>query len=181
MSSNTCSFSGFPFVFVIVISPKCVDGWLWVVDGLTLGIYLGSADKGGEGSGGGDGGKYCGCWNELNDNGGGSGEGYCGGGTKLLNVGGDGRGKGDPSLLLLNLFLSFRNASNLFCMFKSPPGLGAFLISSLTRSSFPMSSSRSKDPTTGFCASKVEISSNTSLRGFCRQKIFFDIRSSLCL
>ena len=36
--------------------------WLtWVVDGLTLGIYLGSADKGGEGSGGGGGGKYCGC------------------------------------------------------------------------------------------------------------------------
>ena len=92
--------------------------WLSLVAySLTLGICLGSGDKGGEGSGSG-GGKYCGCWNELNDDGGGGGGGYCGGGTKLLNVGGEGGDKGAPSLLLLNLLLSFRNTSNLFCMSK---------------------------------------------------------------
>ena len=87
---------------------------------------------------------------------------------KLLNVGEDGEGGGNLPLLLflLNLLLSFCNASSLFYILKSTPGVGAFLTRSLAISFFPMSSSCKKDPTIGFCASKVEMSLNTSSRGF---------------
>ena len=69
-------------------------------------------------------------WNKLNNGGAGRGEGV----IKLLNVGGDGGGNGSLLLLLLsNLLLSFRNASNLFCISKSTPDLGAFWISSLAK------------------------------------------------
>ena len=85
---------------------------------------------------------------------------------KLLSNGGDGGGGGNPPLLLLlfllNSILSFHNASSLFCVLKSIPGGGSFLIGSLAISFFVMSSSRRKDPTIGFCASKMEMSSNTS-------------------
>ena len=153
MSSNTSSCFGFASVFVIVISLKCIDGWDWIADDL----------RGSNDVGGGRGGcKNC-DWNELNE-GGGGGRG-CGGGIELLNGGGDG-GEDSPllllQLLLLNLILLFQNAANLFCRLLSRPGVGAFLTRSLGISFFPMSSSRSKDPTIGFCASKVEISSNTS-------------------
>ena len=126
MSCSIYSFSG--FVFVIVISPKFVVGWFWVAIGLALGICLGSGNKEGEGSSGGDAWKFV--WNESND--GGSDRG--GRGIKLLNAGGDSGGRGGPLLLLLsNFLLSFRNASNLFCISESMPGLGAFLISLLAR------------------------------------------------
>ena len=127
MSSSTCSFWGFIFVFVSVISPKCVDGWVWVADDLSLGLGSRSGDKGDEGSGGG-GGKLK-CWNELNE---GSGRGgNCGGRMKLLNDGGDGGRRGNPPLLLLLSFLlnsifSFRNTSSLFRILKSTPGVGFF-------------------------------------------------------
>ena len=78
VSSITCSFSGFVFAFVIIISPKCVDSWVWVADDRSLGFGNCSGDKGGEGSGGGGGQKYCVCWNELNE--GSGGRGNCGGG-----------------------------------------------------------------------------------------------------
>ena len=45
----------------------------------------------------------------------------------------------------------------------------------------PLSSSLSKDPTIGFSASKVDISSNISSSGFCLLKIFLFIGSSICL
>ena len=84
MSSNVCS------VFVIVISPKCINAWEWVVDNL----------EGRNGGGGGEGGcKNC-DWNELNE--GGGGRRGCGGEIKLLNGGGD--EAGDIPLLLLLLF-----------------------------------------------------------------------------
>ena len=182
MSSSTCSFWGFIFVFVSVISPKCVDGWVWVADDLSLGLGSRSGDKGDEGSGGG-GGKLK-CWNELNE---GSGRGgNCGGRMKLLNDGEDGGRRGNPPLLLLLSFLlnpifSFRNTSSLFRILKSTPGVGFFLITSLTISFFPTSSSRRKDGTIGFCPSNVETSSNTSSREFWCRKIFFDIGSSFYL
>ena len=170
MSSSICSFSG--FVLVIFISLKCVVGSFWVAVGL-----VGSSDKGGGGSCGG-GGTWKFVWNELNDGGDGGGSGR----IRLLNVGGDGGGKGAPLLLsMLTLLLHFRNASNVFCISKSTPGLGAFSISSFTRSFFSMSSSRSNNPTTGFCASKVEMYSNPSSKGFWRRKIFFAIGSNFCL
>lgn len=102
MSFSTCSFSGFVFVFVIVISSKCVDGCVWVAD--DLGLCLGeggSGDRGGEGNGGGGGGKYCA--DELNA-GGGGGE-NCGGGMKLLNVGGDGGVRGQPTVVIIAAFI----------------------------------------------------------------------------
>ena len=169
-------FSSTGFVFVIVISPKCVVGWFWVATGLVLGIYLDSGDKGDKGSIGGV--TWKSVWNELNDGGGSGG----GGRIKLLNDDRDGGGKGAQLLLLLlNLVLSFCNVSNLFCISKSMPGLEVFLISSFARSFFPMSSSWSNHPTTRFCASKVEMFSNTSSRGFWRWKTFSAIGSNLCL
>ena len=88
MSSNPCSCFGFVSVFIIVISPKCVDAWDWFADELEVS----------NGAGGGRGGcKNCG-WNELNEGGGGG----CSGDIKLLNVGGD--GGGDSPLLLLRCF-----------------------------------------------------------------------------
>ena len=81
MSSSICFFSG--FVFVIVISLKCIVSWFWVAIGLALGICLGSGIKGGEGRGGGGTWKFV--WNELHDGGSDGG----GGRIKLLNVGGD--------------------------------------------------------------------------------------------
>lgn len=152
MSSSICSFSG--FVFAIFISPKYVLGWFWIAVGLDIGICYGSGDEGGEGSGGGGAWKFL--WNELSDGG--------GGGIKLLKVGKYCGGIGAPLLLLsLDLLPSFCSASNLFCKSKSMRGLGAFLIILLARSFFPISSSQRKDPTTGFSASKVEMSSNTEL------------------
>ena len=117
MSSDTCSCFSFVYVFVIVISPKCVDGWDWFVDDLE------GSNGGGEGVGDC---KNCG-WNELNEVGGGGGG--CGSEIKLLNGCRD--GGGDSPLLLLLLFLlnpilSFGNASNLFCRLLSTPGADLF-------------------------------------------------------
>ena len=117
MSSSTWSCFGFVSVFVIVISPKCVDSWDWFVDDL----------EGSNGGGrGGVGCKNCGL-NELNEDEGAGGG--CSGGMKLLNRGGDGAG-GSPLLLLLlfllNPILLFRNASNFFCRLLSTPGVGTF-------------------------------------------------------
>ena len=104
------------------------------------------------GSGGGCGG---GGMKLLNDGGDGGG---CGGGIKLLNVGG-GDGGGEKLLLLWLLKkLSSLKASSLFCMSLISPGFGAFLTRSLAMSFFLISSSLSKEPTTGFCASNVEMS-----------------------
>ena len=116
MSSSISSFSD--FVFVIVISPKCIVRWFWVAAGLALGICLDSGNKGVEGSSSGGAWKFV--WNEWNEGGGGR----------------DGGGKGKLLLLLLSNLLSFRNASDLFCISKSTPGLGALLISSLATSFF---------------------------------------------
>ena len=67
-------------------------------------------------------------------------------------------------------------------MEKSIPGsFRAFFISLLARSFFPTSSSFSKEPTIGFLASNVEISSKTSSTGFCLLIIFLLIGSSFCL
>ena len=110
--------------------------------------------------------------------GGGSGGG-CGGRIKLLNVGGDG---GENWFLLLLLKkLSPLKASSLFCMSLVSPGFGAFLRRLLAMSVLPISSSLSKEPTTGFCASDFEMSWKTSSRGFYLWKIFFDIRSTFYL
>ena len=57
MFSDTCSCYGFVFDFVIVISPKCVDGWYWFVDNI----------EGSNGGGGGRGGCKNRGWNELNE------------------------------------------------------------------------------------------------------------------
>ena len=85
------------------------------------------------------------------------GGGGCDGGTKLLNVGGD--GSGEKLLLLLILKkLSALKASSLFFMSLVSPGFGAFLTNLLAKSFLPISSSLSKEPTTGFCASNVEMS-----------------------
>ena len=48
----------------------------------------------------------------------------------------------------------------------TPDGPGAFFISSLATCFLPTSSSFSKEPTIGFSASNVEMSSKTSSRGF---------------
>ena len=77
--------------------------------------------------------------------------------------------------------LSALKASSLFCMSSVSPGFGAFLTSLLVMSFLPISSSLSKEPTTGFCASNVEMSWKTSWRGFSLQKIFFDIGFRFCL
>ena len=84
-------------------------------------------------------------------------------------------------LLFSNSDLSF-NLFNLPLIIKSVPGgLGAFFKSSLATSFFPTSGSFSKEPTTGFSASNVEISSKTSSIGFCLLRIFLLIGSSFCL
>ena len=72
------------------------------------------------------------------------GGGGCGGGIKLLNFRG-GDGGGEKLLLLLLL----QKLSPL-CMSLISPGFGAFLTRSLAMPFFPISSSLSKEPTTGF-------------------------------
>ena len=160
MSSNICSSLG--FVFVLVIYPKRVSGWSWVVSDFCLDIGNGNGDKGGDIRGRCGGGKYLGCCDKLNGDGGEGGPGR--GGMKLLNLGEDGGGGGNPPLLLcpLNLLLSFHNAWILFCILKSTPVVGAFSIRSLAISFFPISGFYNKDRTIGFCASKVEMSLKTS-------------------
>ena len=113
---------------------------------------------------------------------GGGGSSGNGSGTRLLSVGRYVRGKGGPLLLLSsNLLLSFCNASNHFFTSKSTPGLGVFLISSLTKSFFLITSSRSSNPTIAFCTSKVKMSSNTSSKGFWhRNNIFQNSFFSIC-
>ena len=96
-----------------------------------------------------------------------------GGGKK-----GGGGGVGGREVLF---FLSF-NLFNLFLMTRSTPGgPGSFFTRSPAVSVFLPSSSLSKDPTIGFSASKVNISSKTSSIGFCLLKIFFFIGSSFYL
>ena len=74
------------------------------------------------------------------------------------------------------------NLSNLALRLGSRSGgLGAFLISSLAISFFPTSSSFRSDPTIGFSALNVKISSKTSSSGFCLLKIFLLIGSDFCL
>ena len=105
---------------------------------------------------------------------GGGGSSGNGSGTRLLSVGRYVRGKGGPLLLLSsNLLLSFCNASNHFFTSKSTPGLGVFLISSLTKSFFLITSSRSSNPTIVFCTSKVKMSSNTSSNRVLASKQYF--------
>ena len=84
-------------------------------------------------------------------------------------------------IAIVKFVVVFRNVTNLFCKSKSMPGLGAFLINSLARSFFPVSSFWSKDPTTGVWTSKVEMSSNTSSSGFCHRKIILAIGSNFCV
>ena len=92
------------------------------------------------------------------------------------NGGGEGGDGGGERLLLLQLFSNsclFFNLFNLFLIIKSSPaGPGAFFISSLATSFLPTSSSFSKEPTIGFSASNVEISSKTSSSGFVFLKYF---------
>ena len=84
-------------------------------------------------------------------------------------------------LLFSNSCLSF-NLLNLSLITKSTPGgPGAFYLSSLAISFFPMSSSFNKETTTGFSASNVEISSETSSTGFYLLRTFLLIGSSFCL
>ena len=122
----------------------------------------------------------CGGWNgsrNLPDGGGTNGGAGGGpdGNCREKEGGGCGGGDGGGEILLLLSFgsgLSF-NLSNLFLMAKSTPGgLGDFFISSLAISFLPKSSFFSKEPTTGFSASNVEISSKTSSSGFCLLIIF---------
>ena len=56
-----------------------------------------------------------------------------------------------------------------------PGGLETFFISSLAISFFPTSSSFNKEPTIGFSAPNVEISSETISSGFCLLIIFFQL------
>ena len=56
----------------------------------------------------------------------------------------------------------------------TPGGPAAFFTRSPAISFFPLSSSPSEDPTTGFSdLSKVDKSLNTSSSGFCLLKVFF--------
>ena len=103
-----------------------------------------------------------------------------GGGMKLLNDDWDGVGK-SFLLFLLKLRLSFFSASNLFSMSISPHGGVAFLTKSLVTNILQIPSPFNKDPTTGFWASKAEMSWKTSSKGFSLLKIFFDIELSFCL
>ena len=170
------TFSGSGFVLVNITSSGCC-GW-------NVERSFGNCEKtllnvGGDGwlnvGRGGRGGRL----KLLNVSGGGGGG--CGGGIKLLNVGGD--DGGGEKLLLLSLFkkLSSLKEFSIFCMSLVSPGFRAFLTRSLAMSFLPISSSLAKELTIGFCASNVEMSWKTSLRGFCLRKIFFDIGSSFCL
>ena len=90
-----------------------------------------------------------------------------------------------PPLLLL-FFLSKHDIplsqSNLFLISNSFPGwLGKDLIKSLSDCFFFLSISLRRLPTTGFSASNVEMSSNTSSKGFYFLKIFLLIGSTFCL
>ena len=82
------------------------------------------------------------------------------------NAGRDGGGE----ILLLLLFFGFCLSLNLFNRFlrakACPGGPGVCFIRSLPETFCPKSSSLSKEPTIGFSASNVEISSKTSSNGF---------------
>ena len=62
-----------------------------------------------------------------------------------------------------------------------PGGLGAFFISSLAISFFPISIPFNKEQTIGFSATNVEVSSKASSNGFYLLIIFLLIGSSFCL
>ena len=98
--------------------------------------------------------------------GGGGSAGGDGGGERLLSS--------FASCLILNLL-------NRFLIAKSATGgFGACLIRSLDKFFFPTSSSLRREPTIGFSASNVEMSSKTSSKGFCLLRIFSLIGSSFC-
>ena len=169
------TFSGSGFVLVDVASNGCC-GW-------NVKSFFGNCEKtllnvGGDGwlnVGGGGGGDRLKLFNV------GGGGGGCGGGIKLLNVGGGDGGDEELLLFLLLKKISPLKASSLFCMSLVSPSFGAFLSRSLAISFLPISSYLSKEPTTGFCASNIQMPWKTSSKGFCLRKIFFHIESSLCL
>ena len=122
-------------------------------------------------------------WIELKTDSGDSKRGVGGGingpGPGRGSAGGDGGGK-----ILLLLFVGPCLSLDLFnrsLIAKSwSGGPGTCFIRWLAKTFFPTSRSLSREPTIGFSASKVEISSKTTYRGFCRLKIFLLIRSSFC-
>ena len=92
-----------------------------------------------------------------------------------------------PTLLLLllssssNLFIP-RSLSRHFRISKSLPGwLSRDFIKSLSVCFLFKSISLSNEPTIGFSASKVEMSSKTSSKGFCLLSVYLLIRSNFCL
>ena len=103
--------------------------------------------------------------------------------NKLFRLGGCGDcgGGGDRNLLLLLLLLLLLNLLSLSRRARSliSRGLDALARVLLRTSFFPMSISQSKEPVTGFCASKFEMSLKTSSIGF--MIISFGIGSSFCL
>ena len=75
-----------------------------------------------------------------------------------------------------------RSLPILFCISNSSPGwLGKDLIKSLSVCFLFKSISLSRNPTIAFSASKVDMSSNTSSRGFCLLKMFLLIGSNFYL
>ena len=106
-----------------------------------------------------------------------------GGGGKGANwnTGGGGESSGDKSLLSATGSCLSLNLSNLFLReISTPGGLGAFFTRSLATCFLLIPSFLSKEPTIGFSASKVDMSSKTSSRGFCLLRIFLLIGSSFC-
>ena len=175
MSLRGSSFllSFFALVSVCVWEPnKLFDGNVGWVRKLKLEDGGGNGERGGKiwlvvGGGGG------GSDSKLKEEDDGSGGG--GGGRGKKGVGG---GVGGGEVLFS---LSF-NLFNLFLMVKSTPGgPGAFFTRSPAISFLPPSSFLSKDPTSGFSTSKVDISSKGSSGGFCLLKIFFFIGSRFCI
>ena len=112
------------------------------------------------------GGGNCENENKGPDGGGGSAEGEGGVQRLLLSFG------SCLFLCLTSLFLSVMSVSG------SP---GAFFTISLATSFLRTSGSFSKEPTTGFPAPNVDMSSKTSSKGFCFLSIVLLIRSSFCL
>ena len=93
-----------------------------------------------------------------------------GGGKNGPGSGGGGAGGDGGGEILLLLFVGFCLSLNLFNRFliakSCAGGDGTCFIMSLAKTLFPTSSSVSREPTIGFSASKVEIFSKTSSKGF---------------
>ena len=102
----------------------------------------------------------------------------------VLNDGGGGKAGGDGGgerlLSSVGFCLSFNLFNRFLITISNPGGVGVYLIRSLDKFFFPKSSSLRREPTIGFSASNVEISSKTSSKRFCLLRIFLFIGSSFC-